>query len=148
MKATDIEELEAGEAGPAWRCNAMGLPVLNDADLEVALKAQGKPYKWMGRWRMALDFEVSAGPYTGAPLRRFYRVDVDEDTGEVSVPVAWSSPLRVESALLLGRVTTDLSGLSELRLIGSVVTVQKDSRGQEKEPPLWYSRIEKLRRGS
>ncbi len=123
--------------------NLEGKPLIAPGLQRFAFESQGHRFDYNGNPRISIHLRIVGGEFDGVRLPRYYGVIID-DTGMVRIPSGQRSLLRRESVGILGQLTTDLSGMAGLPLVGRVVTVTKDGDGDPIPISLHYSKVAKL----
>jgi|GEM_PF-6339908 len=137
------DALKESAASPTHRfLNLEGRPHIAPGLQRFAFQNQGTLFNFNGAPRIPINLRVVGGEFAGVCLPRYYGVELD---GQVAkIPKGQRSLLRRESVGILGHLTTDLSGMADLPLIGRVVTVIKDGDGDPIPTSLHYSKVAKL----
>ena len=131
------------QAAPAQHLNLDGKALIGPGLYRFQFISQGRTFRYARGARIPILLRVIGGAFDGAELQRYYNVRLDKQ-GVPQIPAGQSSHLRRESAAILGQLTTDLTGMAELPLVGRVRNTTTDSEGDPIAKRLHYSTVRKL----
>ena len=123
--------------------NLDGRPLIDAGLYRFAFVSQGGVFYSAHGPRISIQLRVTSGAFAGVVLPRFYNVRRSK-SGEVQIPAGQSAFLRRESVGILGHLTTDLSGMADLPLVGRVRNTFADGSGDPIPHGLRYSTVSKL----
>lgn len=153
MKMYDVDSLKAGtdenvlvEVNNIQRIRRYNLhskPLIDPGIYRFEFKQQHPPFKLGRNWCFRITLSVVGGVFDGVELNRFYNLHCDKQH-QLQIPSGGSAALRRESMRILGELTTDLTVMADLPLVGRVKTVTSD---RDKDPLVeseYYSVVSKL----
>ena len=131
------------EYAPAPHLNLDGRALIDPGLYRLQFTSQGRVFRYTHGARIPILLRVTGGAFDGVELQRYYNVRLDK-LGAPHIPAGQSSHLRRESLAILGHLTTDLTGMAELPLVGRVRNTNTDSQGDPIAKRLHYSTVRKL----